>query len=129
MVRLEQQVAGVKTELVIEDPNRFILMVTVCLSVKKEIYDLYWNKLADRPGFMAQLQITNIFPQVSKKGKNHYLKVFYRREETSTLPIDYIRFFVDRCKRRTYETLRYLLEEEYKMWKQMQMPEQLNMDL
>lgn len=129
MISLEQQAAGVKTQLVIEDPNRFILNVTVCLSVKKEIYDLYWDKLASKPGFMAQLQITNILPKISKKGKNHYLKVFYRREESSTLPIDYVRFFVDRCKRRTYETLRYLLEEEYKMWKQMQMPEQLNLDL
>ena len=127
MINLGQQAKGVKTQLVIENQNRFILNVTVCLSVKKEIYDLYWDKLANKPGFLAQLQITNILPQVSKKGKNHYLKVFYHREETSTLPIDYIRFFVDRCKRRTYETLRHLLEEECKM--QQQMPQQLNMDL
>lgn len=123
MINLEQQAMGVKTQLVIEDPNRFILNVTVCLSVKKEIYDLYRDRLASKPGLLAQLQITNILPKVSKKGKNHYLKVFYRREESSTLPIGYVRFFVDRCKRRTYETLKYLLEEEYKMQKQMQMPE------
>lgn len=129
MINLEHQAAGVKTQLVIEDSNRFILNVTVCLSVKKEIYNLYWDKLASKPGFIAQLQITNIRPKISKNGKNHYLKVFYRREESSKLPIDCVRLFVDRCKRRTYETLRYLLEEEYKMWKQMQMPEQLNMDL
>lgn len=123
MINLEQQAMGVKTQLVIEDPNRFILNVTVCLSVKKEIYDLYRDRLASKPGFLAQLQVTNILPKVSKKGKNHYLKVFYRREESSTLPIGYVRFFVDRCKRHTYETLKYLLEEEYKMQKQMQMPE------
>lgn len=127
MINLEQQIAGVKTQLVIEDQNRFILNVTVCLSVKKEIYDLYWDRLASKPGFLAQLQITNILPQISKKGKNHYLKVFYHREETSTLPISYIQFYVDRCKRRTYETLKYLLQEEYKM--QQQIPEQLNIDL
>lgn len=127
MINLEQQIKGVKTQLVIKDQNRFILNVTVCLSVKKEIYDLYWDRLASKPGFLAQLQITNIFPQISKKGKNYYLIVFYHREETSTLPISYIQFYVDRCKRRTYETLKYLLQEEYKM--QQQMPQQLNMDL
>ena len=116
MVKLEQKmIKGVETQLTIEDSNRFTLTVAVNLSVKKEIYDLYRNKLAYRPGFPAQLQITSIFTRTSLKGKNHYLRVIYRREESSTLPIDYLRFFVDRCKRRTYETLRYLLEEEYKM--------------
>lgn len=130
MIKLEQKmIKGVETQLTIEDSNRFTLTVAVSLSVKKEIYDLYKTKLAYKPGFLAQLQITSIFIRTSLKGKNHYLRVVYRREETSTLPIDYIRFFVDRCKRRTYETLRYLLEEEYKMQQQMKMPEQLNMDL
>ena len=130
MIKLEQRmIRGVETQLTIEDSNRFTLTVTVRLSVKKEIYNLYKTKLAYKPGFLAQLQIASIFTRTSLKGKNHYLRVVYRREETSTLPIDYIRFFVDRCKRRTYETLRYLLEEEYKMQQQMKMPEQLNMDL
>lgn len=130
MIKLEQKmIKGVETQLTIEDSNRFTLTVAVSLSVKKEIYDLYKTKLAYKPSFLAQLQITSIFTRTSLKGKNHYLRVIYRREKTSTLPIDYIRFFVDRCKRRTYETLRYLLEEEYKMQQQMKMPEQLNMDL
>lgn len=128
MIKLEQKmIKGVETQLTIEDSNRFTLTVAVRLSVKKEIYDLYKTKLANKQGFLAQLQIASIFTRTSLKGKNHYLRVIYRREETSTLPIDYIRFFVDRCKRRTYETLRYLLEEEYKM--QQQIPQQLNMDL
>lgn len=125
MINLEQMIAGVKTQLVIESKNRFVLMTTVRLSVRKEIYDFYQDRLASKPGFLAQLQIANIFPQVSKKGKNYYLKVFYRRERPSALPIDYIRFYVDSCKRKTYKTLRYILEEEYKK----QVTEQLNMDL
>ena len=126
MIKLEQKmIKGVETQLTIEDSNRFTLTVAVSLSVKKEIYDLYKAKLAHKPGFLAQLQITSIFARTSLKGKNHYLRVIYRREESSTLPIDYIRFYIDRCKRRTHETLRYLLEEEYKM----QVPEQLNIDL
>ena len=126
MIKLEQKmIKGVETQLTIEDSNRFTLTVAVRLSVKKEIYDFYKTKLANKPGFLAQLQITSIFTRTSLKGKNHYLRVIYHREESSTLPIDYIRFYIDRCKRRTYETLRYLLEEEYKM----QVPEQLNIDL
>ena len=126
MIKLEQKmIKGVETQLTIEDSNRFTLTVAVSLSVKKEIYDFYKAKLANKPGFLAQLQITSIFTRTSLKRKNHYLRVIYRREESSTLPIDYIRFYIDRCKRRTHETLRYLLEEEYKM----QVPEQLNIDL
>ena len=126
MIKLEQKmIKGVETQLTIEDSNRFTLTVAVSLSVKKEIYDFYKAKLAHKPGFLAQLQISGIFTRTSLKGKNHYLKVIYRKEEPSTIPIDYIKFYVDRCKRRTYETLRYLLEEEYKM----QVPEQLNIDL
>lgn len=125
MIKLEQKmIKGVETQLTIEDSNRFTLTVAVRLSVKKEIYDFYKAKLANKPGFLAQLQITGIYTRTSLKGKNHYLRVVYRRDESSTLPIEYIKFFVDRCKRRTYETLRYLLEEEYKM----QLPEQIHIE-
>lgn len=119
MVEMEQIGAGVSTKLVIPDQNRFILKVSICLSVRKEIFDLYWKKLSMKPGFLAQLQITNVFAKTSKNKKNHYLQVVYHREESSTLPIDYIRFYVNRCKRRTYDTFKCLLEEEYKM----QLPE------
>ena len=112
---MEQIGAGVSTKLVIPDQNRFILKVSICLSVRKEIFDLYWKKLSMKPGFLAQLQITKVFAKTSKNGKNHYLQVVYHREESSTLPIDYIRFYVNRCKRRTYDTFKCLLEEEYKM--------------
>ncbi len=125
MIRLEQKmIKGVETQLEIADSNRFTLTVAVRISVKKEIYDFYKVKLAHKPGFLAQLQITGIYTRTSLKGKNHYLRVVYRRDESSTLPIEYIKFFVDRCKRRTYETLRYLLEEEYKM----QLPEQIHIE-
>lgn len=119
MVEMEQIGASVSTKLVIPDSNRFILMVSICLSVRKEIFDLYWKKLSMKPGFLAQLQITNVFAKTSKNKKNHYLQVVYHREESSTLPISYIQFYVDRCKRRTYETFKYLLEEEYKMHTQL----------
>lgn len=115
MVEMEQIGAGVSTKLVIPDQNRFILKVSICLSVRKEIFDLYWKKLSMKPGFLAQLQITKVFAKTSKNGKNHYLQVVYHREESSTLPIDYIRFYVNRCKRRTYDTFKCLLEEEYEM--------------
>lgn len=121
MIKLGQKmIKGVETQLTIEDSNRFTLTVEVSLSVKKEIYNLYKTKLANKPGFLAQLQITSVLAKTSLKKKNHYLIVIYRREESSTLPIDYIRFYVDKCKRRTYDTLRCLLEEEYKMQQQMQ---------
>ena len=115
MVEMEQIGAGVSTKLVIPDQNRFILKVSICLSVRKEIFDLYWKKLSMKPGFLAQLQITKVFAKTSKNEKNHYLQVVYHREESSTLPIDYIRFYVNRCKRRTYDTFKRLLEEEYEM--------------
>ena len=115
MVKMEQIGAGVSTELVIPNQNRFILKVSICLSVRKEIFDLYWKKLSMKPGFLAQLQITKVFAKTSKNGKNHYLQVVYHREESSTLPIDYIRFYVNRCKRRTYDTFKCPLEEEYEM--------------
>ena len=127
MVELEQIGAGVSTKLVIPDQNRFVLIVSICLSVRKEIFDLYWKKLSMKPGFLAQLQITKVFAKTSKNGKNHYLQVVYHKEESSTLPIDYIKFYVNKCKRRTYDTLRCLLEEECKMQQQMQ--QQLNMDI
>lgn len=120
MVELKQINGGVSTKLVIPDQNRFILTVSICLSVRKEIFDLYWEKLSMKPGFLAQLQITNVLARTSKNKRNHYLQVVYRREESSALPISYIQFYVDRCKRKTYETFKYLLEEEYKM----QLPEQ-----
>ena len=115
MVEMKQIGAGVSTELVIPDQNRFILKVSICLSVRKEIFDLYWKKLSIKPGFLAQLQITKVFAKTSKNGKNHYLQVVYHREESSTLPISYIQFYVNRCKRRTYDTFKCLLEEEYEM--------------
>lgn len=115
MVEMKQIGAGVSTELVIPDQNRFILKVSICLSVRKEIFDLYWKKLSIKPGFLAQLQITKVFAKISKNEKNHYLQVVYHREESSTLPISYIQFYVNRCKRRTYDTFKCLLEEEYEM--------------
>lgn len=124
MVEMEQISAGVSTKLVIPDQNRFVLIVSICLSVRKEIFDLYWKKLSMKPGFLAQLQITNVFAKTSKNKRNHYLQIVYRREESSTLPISYVQFYVDRCKRRTYETFKYLLEEEYKM----QLPEQIHIE-
>ena len=128
MIKLKQKmIKGVETQLTIEDSNRFTLTVEVSLSVKKEIYNLYKTKLANKPGFLAQLQITSIFARTSLKRKNHYLIVIYRKEESSTIPIDYIRFYVDKCKRRTYDTLRCLLEEEYETQQQMQ--QQINIDI
>lgn len=130
MIDLGQIGAGISTKLVIPDQNRFVMTVSVCLSVRKEIFDFYWEKLSMKPGFLAQMQITNVFAKTSKIKKNHFLQVVYRREESSTLPIDYIRFYVDRCKRRTYDTFKCLLEEEYKMSLQLpEPPQEVHIDL